>query len=778
MDDPLPRGFWLDPPPDPLTDLDVLPPGYFDEPGGSGGEHDNCDRDDAWVDVILTDLDSDVDPDSDSDDDGDPNFEAEPRTVDKHAGKRGRAKARAPLKSKEDKHTGKRGFYKTECNTRTRYSYRAKAVAVAYYDSLVNDRGKRKANRTITASQCLVKSGDTLHQWLSVSARAKIEAAVGEPIYNFAPGLTVRTQESAQLRKGGRGKKAPGKDMYSFSLCGRKCAKFAKSEAQLIVWCRDLRKKGTRLTPRMVQPQMRSFVRTHDADTPGASKFKASKGWMKRFMGRFGIVWRRRNDKASKSVEELISPLAAFINRVRKLRRLNPSSDDLVFGKYGLYNTLNVDQVPLPFASTDQRTLEFLGTKRCWIKQLGSGLDKRQCTLQLLIRPMGKQPKPCLIFRGPKVPTRAHLRRARAAEEEEYQKEGLGDVLVLWQPKAWADFDTCLEWTEKGLGEFVKSQDELKALPEGKSCLLLVDNLVGQVKQGFVEAAELNGKSAVMFGPPNATHLWQPVDHHIGARYKKKMGELYDDWMAKDGRFLKKISTPQRRIMLVKWAGQVYRELEAERESREQAEAEEPTQKASMFYQAFSSPGMLVVPAGTKGGPADTDIRPHADIVGKVRDEFFRLLALKSKPRNGKSPAEEEAEFIINLSDSESDDAASEDDEKGNSQGVDVDSEDEDDEEPDYADEDFDLRDDDDGKREDFDDRMSLDVPSEADLIKSAAKALGDDELRDFRCAHRVAQALPLMNSGVVQYEALPAVPNVSGHRRSTRKRTKQVTNP
>jgi hypothetical protein len=286
------------------------------------------------------------------------------------------------------------------------------------------------------------------------------------------------------------------------------------------------------------------------------------------------------------------------------------------------------------------------------------------------------------------------------------------------------------------------------------------------VKEGFAAAAEEHGKCLVMYGPKNATHLWQPVDHHIGARYKKKMGELYDDWMAQDGRFLAKLSTAERRIMLVKWAGQVYRELEAEREMREAAEAEEPTQKASMFYQAFLSPGMLVVPAGTKGGPADTDIKPHADIVGKVRDEFFRLLALKSKRHNGKAPAEEE-EFIINLSDSESDDDAPEEDEKGNSQGVDYDSEDDDDEEPD-----------DDGQREDFDNGMSLDVPSEADMIKNAAKALGDDELRDFRYAYRVASALPLVHSGVVQYEELPAVPNVSGHRRSSRKRTKQVTNP
>jgi hypothetical protein len=94
-------------------------------------------------------------------------------------------------------------------------------------------------------------------------------------------------------------------------------------------------------------------------------------------------------------------------------------------------------------------------------------LDKRQCTLQLLIRPEVKQPVPCLIFRGAPKPTGKKRTRDRREEEEEYERVGEGDVLVLWQKKAWADFDTCLKWTTEGLGKFVETQDELKTLPAG-----------------------------------------------------------------------------------------------------------------------------------------------------------------------------------------------------------------------------------------------------------------------------------------------------------------------
>ena len=38
--------------------------------------------------------------------------------------------------------------------------------------------------------------------------------------------------------------------------------------------------------------------------------------------------------------------------------------------------------------------------EKVWISQPGSGLDKRQCTLQICLRGEGEQPKVGIIFRG------------------------------------------------------------------------------------------------------------------------------------------------------------------------------------------------------------------------------------------------------------------------------------------------------------------------------------------------------------------------------------------
>ena len=60
----------------------------------------------------------------------------------------------------------------------------------------------------------------------------------------------------------------------------------------------------------------------------------------------------------------------------------HPTAENVkyAYGLFGLYNSFNADHVPLPFASADPRTIEFIGTERVWIKQPGSGLDKRQAT--------------------------------------------------------------------------------------------------------------------------------------------------------------------------------------------------------------------------------------------------------------------------------------------------------------------------------------------------------------------------------------------------------------
>ena len=121
------------------------------------------------------------------------------------------------------------------------------------------------------------------------------------------------------------------------------------------------------------------------------------------------------------------------------------------------------------------QTYEFEGSKQIWISQPGSGLDKRQATLQLCIKAEGEQTvKPAIIFRG--------KGNVLSAEKDKYDD----DVHVYFQSNAWMDAEVNLEWTEHTLKDGLK--DDLNT-----EKVLFADNVGFQQTQAFHEACrEMN----------------------------------------------------------------------------------------------------------------------------------------------------------------------------------------------------------------------------------------------------------------------------------------------
>ena len=370
---------------------------------------------------------------------------------------------------------------------------------------------------------------------------------------------------------------------------------------------------------------MRKLVRKNG--TPEAKRFKASNRWCKAFMRRSGLSWRRKTNTKVFVAENYVDKMVKWIDHLRQLRisslssstprllsdsslRLEPEHCEKLstFCMIPPNATFNVDQVPLPFVVDDAITMEFTGANRVWVKQLGSGLDKRQATLQLLIRAEGVQPKPCLIFRG--KPTHSGKRKAnRENEANEYDP----DVSVIWQRKAWADSDTCVEWADKHYAGF--APDDYKG--ENPLKLLLVDNLNGQTAQPFIDSITRTN-TLLRQGVSGATDLWQPVDAGVGKVYKHLIGIYYNEWLESEEAepYLEEGTIPVelRRVLMTKWVGRAYRELEARRI------AAAPGQ--DIFYKAFLRTGALV----TADGTADEEIRPQG-----LKGDFYLSLTPPSE---------------------------------------------------------------------------------------------------------------------------------------------------
>jgi hypothetical protein len=622
---------------------------------------------------------------------------------------------------------------------RRQYTYEFKAKVVYEFDNYSSEvcdkegaqgttqRTRDRPNRIdkINEKFGLTQTPYTIDNWISPAGRQKIEAVLGRTINDFV---------QRPKQKGGRGKKTAGR--YILRLVNRRPAKFEQAEANCITWLRKQRDNGLVVTSKTMRKYMVQQVRDIHGSVQGHANFKASQGWLKRFMARHRLGWRMRNDNAVKSAKTLAHAVQKFLKKLQELRSENPDPKDLIWGKFGPRNTLNVDQVPLPFAATSTRTIEFLGTQRVWIKQPGSGLDKRQATLQLMIRAEGKQPKPVLIFRGQKHYNEGqeHWEKKRAEETELYDP----DVEVLWQAKSWADTDTCVEWAKGAFKDFVK--DEI----EGPH-LLVVDNLSAQTKDVFVEAIKSSSPEAskLRFGPAGATHLWQPVDHHIGARYKFLMSEAYHTFMINRGD-AGELTPAQRRVLLTKWAGEAYRKLEQDREQCEQACAAKSNpdiKERSLFYRAFVRTGCLI----DIKGEYEEHIRVHADLpAGK---EFFETVFEEPAP-----VVEQQARV---------DDSKSSYDVDG---GDEEDSEDKDDEPPES-----------DGGLEPIPDCMEISYPVDDDraLIKAAESSIPSEDtqqLLDFRMARRVAEQ-HATTAVVATFSSVPSDFGSDGRRRSGRAR-------
>ena len=222
------------------------------------------------------------------------------------------------------------------------------------------------------------------------------------------------------------------------------------------------------------------------------------------------------------------------------------------------------------------RTYELEGNKQVWISQPGSGLDKRQATLQLCIKAEGEQTvKPAIIFRG--------KGNVLSAEQEKYD----ADVHVYFQSNAWMDAEVNLKWTKHTLKDGLKDDFNTEKV-------LFADNVGFQKTQAFHEAcSEMN--TIVYLLPDNHTDKVQPVDAGFGRMMKQKIGEAMQMWLEKEENlemWHNKISAKNRRILMTQWTGHAWREL---------------VSKPDFIRKLFEKTGCLI----TADGSQDEKIRPQ-----------------------------------------------------------------------------------------------------------------------------------------------------------------------
>ena len=113
------------------------------------------------------------------------------------------------------------------------------------------------------------------------------------------------------------------------------------------------------------------------------AEFKFSNGWFDSFKRCFNICLRRPTNKAQHTPADKQQLIRKFHQEIRQVAKSGEQISEL--GRFTSSSVANVDQTPLPFTFTDGPTYEAKGAKSVRVQGGTSGLDKRQCTIQLTL---------------------------------------------------------------------------------------------------------------------------------------------------------------------------------------------------------------------------------------------------------------------------------------------------------------------------------------------------------------------------------------------------------
>ena len=288
-----------------------------------------------------------------------------------------------------------------------------------------------------------------------------------------------------------------------------------------------------------------SKARVIQRQQPGEESVKLGKHVVVQFLHKYKVRLRMKQRNKAKSKESFIIPLQKWHATIRErfIRTSRNNNFDEKWGAFLPKQRFNVDQSPLPFVINAKKTYDIVEESKghehnTWISQPGSGLDKRQCSLQVCIRAEGKQPPVGIVFRG-------KGKRIRPDEMKAWHP----DVHVFFQQNAWVD--TLQPFAqEEQVGHFI----------------LFADNLTAQ-ESGLFKGEIASADGVVCYGLPGTTDLWQPVDAGVAKVLKTLTVASHRDWLDFDNNANRWYGNEQpytaseRRVLLTHWTGDAWNRM-------------------------------------------------------------------------------------------------------------------------------------------------------------------------------------------------------------------------
>lgn len=301
---------------------------------------------------------------------------------------------------------------------------------------------------------------------------------------------------------------------------------FPEVEEVLTDFVKERRGRGLAVTADIVQMKAREIARERGIP---ALKFKASRGWVQKYMKRAGFSLRRRTSVMQKLPGDYEEKLISFQRYVIGLRR----DHDFLLGQIG-----NADETPIFFYMPSAQTIHQKGDRQVSLRTTGN--EKARITVMLACTADGRKLPPFII-----------LNRKTMPKNEVFPQ----NVHIRCQEKGWMTEELVLDWVKS---VWCRRPGALLA----RRSMLVLDAFRGHLTEG-VKKKLMDNRTELVVIPGGMTSQLQPLDVCLNKPFKAHVRRLYNEWMASDTVAL----TPSGRLkraspsMLAQWVVDAWAEI-------------------------------------------------------------------------------------------------------------------------------------------------------------------------------------------------------------------------
>ena len=291
-----------------------------------------------------------------------------------------------------------------------------------------------------------------------------------------------------------------GKERSRLNGAGKKLLS-TKMEEVLLEWIDNRHARSLRVSCKLIMNKTEIVCRDITPESNTATEdFKASRGWLCRFLKRNGLSLRRKTSVAQQDPERMVAKLVSYIIQVRQLQ---------IKHNYAPCDIIAMDETPVWCDMISETTVDKSGIKTVTLKTTGQ--EKSRVSVVLAAKADGTKLKPMVVFKG--------ANREVAALNQEFK----GRAVVTTSANAWMDSELTIVWINSVLGSFSLNRR-----------LLAWDSYECYIEDTITEALTSKKIDRVIV-PGGSTRYIQAPDVSWNKPFKSSCTEKYDHWLSTVG---------------------------------------------------------------------------------------------------------------------------------------------------------------------------------------------------------------------------------------------------